>query len=382
MALSERHRMTWETNLVLEFLTSAGVKVGGNEPWDIQIHEDRFFSRVVAGGSLGFGEAYMDGWWSCAEIDTLCYRLLAAGARSVVRFPLKERLRKAFNKCLNPQTKHGARRVISCHYELGNEFFERMLDKRMIYSCAYWKGSDNLDDAQEAKLRLVCRKLALAKSDRVLDIGCGWGGFLKYAAEQYGCEAVGITLSKKQADYAISHCSALPVQLYASDYRDFRAEKLFDKVVSLGMLEHVGPRNYFSFFQMIKRCMSPKGLCLVQTIGDNVCCDPWLEKYIFPGGVAPSMSQLSTTIEAAGFVVEDWHNFGPDYYRTLTSWCHRFRENWNVALAPEGLDPRRFFRMWEYYLMSFSAGFKARNLQLWQIVLSLPAGVQEYESIR
>jgi cyclopropane-fatty-acyl-phospholipid synthase len=150
------------------------------------------------------------------------------------------------------------------------------------------------------------------------------------------------------------------------------------------MLEHVGPANYSTYFDIVAASLDLDGLCLIQTIGDNhsvVKCDPWLDRYIFRGGVAPSPRQLAQAFEGR-FIVEDWHNFGPDYYRTLMAWRANFVSNWDPATVQSAMDPLKFKRMWDYYLQSFAAAFKARHLQLWQIVLSRPGGVEEYHSLR
>jgi cyclopropane-fatty-acyl-phospholipid synthase len=283
------------------------------------------------------------------------------------------------------QTVARSRDVATVHYDLGNEFFEPWLDPRMVYSCGYWKGAANLAQAQENKLDLVCRKLRLAPGHRVLDIGCGWGSFVCYAAERYGCQCVGVTIAERQAEYAAWRCSGLPVTIHACDYRKTPGERAtFDRVVSIGMFEHVGPDNYGRFFETIDHLMTNDGLALVHTIGDNVSrkrCDPWLNKYIFPNGVAPSIQQLGAAIEGR-FVVEDWHNFGPDYFATFMSWYEGFKTSWEPGRVRTAMAPDSFYRMWEYYLSSFASAFKVRDLHVWQIVLSKQRGVDAYESVR
>jgi Cyclopropane fatty acid synthase and related methyltransferases len=203
-----------------------------------------------------------------------------------------------------------------------------MLDIRMVYSCGYWKGTSDLDKAQEQKLDLICRKIGLTRGDRVLDIGCGWGGFVQFAADRYGCRCVGLTLSAPQADYAAARCAGLPVEITTGDYRQLTVDSagVFDKIVSVGMFEHVGPQNYRTFMETVRPLLADNGLCLLHTIGDNrskVRADPWLDRYIFPNGVAPSVEQIGRAIEGL-FVMEDWHNFGSDYYKTLMAWHARY----------------------------------------------------------
>ena len=186
-------------------------------------------------------------------------------------------------KLFNYQSKARAFQIGEHHYDLGNDLFEKMLDKRMIYSCGYWKNAKTLDEAQEAKLDLICRKLYLKPGMKVLDIGCGWGGFAFFAAEKYGVEVVGVSVSKEQIAYAEAKRGKLPVTFLLQDYRDITGS--FDRVVSVGMFEHVGYKNYTEFMTVVNRCMKDDGLCLLHTIGATITSfhpDPWIQKYIFP----------------------------------------------------------------------------------------------------
>jgi cyclopropane-fatty-acyl-phospholipid synthase len=237
----------------------------------------------------------------------------------------------------------------------------------MVYSCAYWKNAGNLDDAQEAKLDLICRKLALQPGNRILDIGCGWGSFAKYAAERFGVEVVGITVSREQAGLAAELCRGLPVEIRLRDYRD--VEGRFDHIVSVGMFEHVGYRNYRTYMETVHNCLKDDGLFLLQTIGNShseVVGDPWIDKYIFPNSIIPSIKQISAAIEGL-FIIEDLHNFGAYYDTTLCSWLHNFERNWNKL---KSRYDENFYRMWRYYLQLFMGAFRSRCLQVWQIVLS------------
>jgi cyclopropane-fatty-acyl-phospholipid synthase len=241
----------------------------------------------------------------------------------------------------------------------------------MIYSCGYWAEAETLDEAQEAKLDLICRKIGLERGMRVLDIGSGWGGFLKFAAERYGISGLGVTVSREQAAFANEHARDLPIETRLMDYMALDGQ--FDRVVSVGMFEHVGYRNYRSYFDKVRSLLRPDGLFLLHTIGGNVSTthgDPWAEKYIFPNGMLPSIAQIGEALEGL-FVMEDWHNFGADYDRTLMAWRNNFDAAW-PALSARYDD--RFRRMWRYYLSVFAALFRARQINLWQIVLS-PEGV-------
>jgi cyclopropane-fatty-acyl-phospholipid synthase len=361
---------------VTSLLADCGIRIGGEAPWDIQIRDEHFYSRVIAHGSLGLGEAYMDGWWDAADLDGFLSRLLVAhvdertGRLDDARLWLKAEL-------LNLQRGRRAFEIGERHYDLGNDLFHAMLGKRLVYSCGYWETADTLDAAQEAKLDLVCRKLGFAPGMRVLDIGCGWGEALKFAAERYGISGVGLTVSQEQAEYARELCSGLPIEIRLQDYREI--DERFDRIYSIGMFEHVGVKNYRKYFDVIHRCLADDGLTLLHTIGGNTSSnhtDPWIAKYIFPNSMIPSAAQISAAAEH-DFVLEDWHGFGPHYDRTLMAWIDNFDRAW-----PE-LSSRydeRFRRMWHYYLSASAATFRSRRDQLWQIVFSprgVPGGYRE-----
>jgi cyclopropane-fatty-acyl-phospholipid synthase len=353
-----------------DLLALGGIHIDGEAPIDLRVHDNHFYARVFAHGSLGLGEAYMDGWWDADDLPGLCTRLLTAGLDQELK-TLDTLLVHLKARFINLQRGDRALEVGKVHYDLGNDFFRAMLGKRMVYSCAYWAKAGNLDDAQAAKLDLVCRKLQLKTGQRVLDIGCGWGEALKYAAEHYGIEGVGITISREQADYARNLCAGLPIEIRLQDYRDL--DEQFDAVYSIGMFEHVGGRNYRTYFETVRRCLKDNGLSVLHCIGTNgspAQTDPWIDKYIFPNSMIPAASQIASALEDL-FVVEDWHNFGSDYDRTLMAWHANIEAAWSAF--PTSYD-ERFRRMWRYYL-SVSAGvFRSRRDQLWQITLS-PNGV-------
>lgn len=362
-----------------KLLSLAGIAVDGDNPWDISVRNKKFYGRVMSQGSLGFGESYMDGWWDCKALDEFFFRVIRAQLERKVRknWPLLSQAILA--RVLNLQSRERAFEVGKKHYDLGNDLFVSMLDRRMAYSCAYWKGADSLDQAQENKLELICRKIRLQPGMKVLDIGCGWGSFVKYAAEKYGVKAVGITVSKEQVEMARESCAALPVEIRLQDYRDMHEE--FDRVVSVGMIEHVGYKNYRTYMKVVHRCLRDDGLFLLHTIGGNRSVrsvDPWVNKYIFPNGMLPSVRQLGQAIEGL-FVMEDWHNFSADYDRTLMAWFRKVEEHWS-NLAPR--YDERFHRMWKYFLLSCAGAFRARGNQLWQIVLSKEGVVGGYDSVR
>lgn len=371
--------MTSGRGFIEALLSKAGITIGGNDAADIRVRDERLFNRVIRHGSLGLGEAYMDGWWDAGALDEFFHKVLAAHLENAFRinFASIVAIGKAF--LLNLQSSKRAFKVGEEHYDLGNDLYAAMLDKRMVYTCGYWKNAKNLDEAQEAKLDLVCRKIRLKKGDRVLDIGCGWGSFAKYAAEKYGASVVGITISKEQAALARTLCAGLPIEIRVQDYRDVNEK--FDHIISLGMFEHVGVKNYRTYFEVARRCLKKDGLFLLHTIGHHiseVTSDPWIVKYIFPGGQLPSVAQIGKAIEGL-FIVEDLHNFGADYDTTLMAWFHNFDTAWPSL---RGKYSDRFYRMWKYYLLSCAGTFRARGAQLWQIVLSQDGVPGGYQSVR
>ncbi|QDH70227.1 cyclopropane fatty acyl phospholipid synthase [Marilutibacter alkalisoli] len=355
---------------VLGLLAGAGVQVDGPNETDPRIHDERFYARVLSQGSLGLGESYMDGWWDVGSLDGFIARLMKARLDRRVRGwqAAVDHLRARW---FNLQTRRRSREVGRRHYDLGNDLYQAMLGKWLVYSCGYWRDAGDLDAAQEAKLDLACRKLGLRPGMRLLDVGCGWGETLKFAAERYGVAGVGITISQEQAAFARELCKGLPVEIRLQDYRD--VDERFDRILSIGMFEHVGHANYATFMEGVRRCLSADGLCLLHTIGSNEsrrATDPWIARYIFPNSMLPSAAQIAAAAEGR-FVIEDWHNFGTDYDRTLQAWRA------NVEAAWDGLDARydeRFRRMWRFYLAGSMATFRTRKAQLWQIMLS-PGGV-------
>lgn len=370
--------MSNSKRLIEEHLRDSGVRFNGNQPWDIQVKDERLYDRLLRERSLGLGEAYMDGWFESNQLDEAICRVVKVYDKYVPQ--LKDVWFTMWTMLLNRQSRSRAFEVGEKHYDLGNDLFELMLDKRMTYSCAYWKNAANLDEAQEAKLDLVCRKIGVRPGDRVLDIGCGWGSFAGFAAEHYGAHVVGITVSKEQAELVQEKYRSWPIEIRFQDYRNLGNEK-FDHIVSIGQMEHVGYKNYREYMHIVHRCLKEEGLFLLHTIGNTVSVtkgEPWMDKYIFPNGMLPSPAQLSTASEGL-FVMEDWHNFSADYDHTLMAWYENFSQNWPKIKGKYG---ERFYRMWRFYLLSCAGAFRARQLQLWQIVYSKNGVSGGYQSIR
>jgi cyclopropane-fatty-acyl-phospholipid synthase len=356
---------------VERLLATADVRIDGDRSWDIRVSNDRFYRRVLLEGSLGAGEAYMEGWWDCPSLDEFFARIFRVQADNHVRSRtwFLGALRAAL---CNLQKPSRAFTVGRHHYDIGNALYRCMLGERMIYSCGYWERAATLDEAQEAKLDLVCRKLGLRQGMRVLDVGCGWGGAARFAAERYGATVVGISVSEEQVTYARESCRGLPVEFHLRDYRSLTGT--FDRILSIGMFEHVGVKNYPTFMRAMRMQLKGDGLFLLHTIGRNESAnrvDAWTDRYIFPNSVLPSVKQIGAALEGV-FVLEDWHGFGPDYDKTLMQWFRNFDTHWERLRSRQYDD--RFYRMWKYYLLSSAGAFRARGNQVWQLVLS-PRGV-------
>lgn len=356
-------------SVVRELFDHADIAIGGTRPGDITIHDDRFYERLLRDKSIGLGESYMDGWWDTDHLDVFIDKVLRADLKRKIAGSWRLKILGAQALLFNRQGFEKARESIAVHYDIGNDLYERMLDPRMIYTCAYWKDAKDLASAQEAKLDLVCRKVGLEKGMKVLDLGCGWGGFALFAAEKYGCEVVGVTVSKAQAELGQRRAkeSGLPVDIRLDDYRNARGR--FDRVVSIGMMEHVGPKNYRTVMDVVNRTMIDDGVALFHTITNNRSVNhgtPFIEKYIFPNAVAPSMAQMARALEE-NFVLEDVHNIGPDYDPTLMAWWEKFDEAYPDLKARYD---QRFYRMWKFYLLAAAGASRSRDGQLLHLVFT------------
>ena len=358
--------------LFTEAMALGDIQVNGDRAWDFQVKNPAIWQRMLKDGSMGVGEGYVEGWWDVESLDGFLFRIrkykVLEALSDVFGGSLQNRLYVLQSKMLNLQDKEKSKRVAKEHYDIGNDLYTRMLDPYMQYTCAYWKNAENLNQAQENKLDLICRKLKLEKGMRVLDIGCGWGGLLKFAAEKYGIIGVGVTLSKEQQKWGQESVKDLPVEILLTDYRDYSATP-FDRVVSIGVLEHVGYKNHRDFMQIVSNHLKDDGLALLHTIGDSVSTtttEPWVDKYIFPGGQIPSLQQLSSSWENI-LTIQDLHNIGIDYDLTLMSWHENFKQSWPELKDKYGED---FYRLWEYYLLSCAGSFRSGYLQLWQMVFT------------
>ena len=364
-----------------ELFARAGITVNGDQPWDIQLLDKRAFSAILTTGSLGLGESYCAGYWECSDLASFFTRLLTVRLDRNLNFTAKTVwfLQHLKYRLSNMQIPSRTFMVGQKHYDIGNNLYQAMLDENLCYSCGFWQRATNLDQAQEHKLDLICRKLRLEPGMRVLDVGCGFGSLAKYMAENYKVEVTGITVSQKQARLAQYRCEGLPVCIELMDYR--LVNEKYDRIVSVGMFEHVGHKNYSTYFDTLKHCLDSQGYFLLHTIGtskNDLGIDPWIEKYIFPNGELPSLPRLVDALQPR-FIVEDLHNFGPDYDKTLMSWWHNFYLAWPELSSHYD---QHFLRMWRYYLMCSAGFFRSRRGQLWQWVLSSEQNHNVYRSLR
>ena len=354
--------------IVETLLHQADISINGNNPYDIHVYNEDFYPRLLCDGALGLGESYMDGWWDCDAIDQLLDKSRRAALHERMRGNgTKVAWHYLKSKVLNLQNCTRAFQVGEEHYDVGNDLYELMLGKTMAYTCAYWREADTLDEAQEAKLDLVCRKINLEPGMSVLDLGCGFGTFAIYAAKKYGVSVKGVTVSKEQVKWAQEHSKGLPVEIDFADYRTVTGK--YDRVISIGILEHVGYKNYRSYMETVYRTLKDDGIAFIHSIGGNrsvTAADPWTSKYIFPNGMIPSVAQIGEAAESL-FVMEDWHNFGPYYDKTLMAWHDNFERAWPML---QNKYSERFHRMWRFYLLGSAGSFRSRLLHVWQIVLT------------
>ena len=351
--------------LEVELPNGAVRRFGSGAPVRLTIRDRRFFRRLATRGKLGLGESYTAGEWSSDDLPALFELLLRNAEAAAGRHPLVRRVVEARPR---PNRRTGlfrARRNIAYHYDLGNDFFAAMLDETMTYSCAVFERPDEpLEQAQRRKLRLVCEKLRLGPDDHVLEIGCGWGSFAQVAATEYGARVTGITISREQARLARERTAGLPVEILERDYR--QVEGRFTKVASIEMLEAIGERHFGDFFATIDRVLEPGGLACVQTIlvpgrrWERYRKTPdWIERYVFPGCLIPSLGALSRSL--GRLELHAIEEIGSHYAETLRRWRGRFH-------ASPGHD-ERFARIWDFYLAFSEAAFATGWLRDAQLVL-------------
>jgi cyclopropane-fatty-acyl-phospholipid synthase len=362
--------------IVTNLFSRAGITIGGNKHWDIRVNNDRFYPSTLR-GSLGFGESYMKGDWEVESIDALFRRIIRMDIPRSSLVTLNRLYLDIKSRLTNLQTRIGSLAIAETHYDLDHRLYELFLGPYNQYTCCFFNQAQSLEEAEVEKLELICNKLDLHEGDRVLDIGCGWGGFAKYAAETRGCRVTGVSISKEQIAYARQYTQGLPVEIIDCDYRDLPgrlSSGYFDKAVIIGMIEHVGHKNYRKLVNIVHQLLKDDGMFLLHTIGNceqTTVVDPWIEKYIFRNSMAPAMSQLGNAFEGL-FAVQAWENYGHYYAPTLAAWQERFEANWPqiAAIETERRFDEKFRRMFNYYLLSCKAGFETEQLNLWHIVMT------------
>ena len=355
--------------MLADSLRNHGVLFNGQNPWDPQIHNEKVFNRILEQGYLGVGESFMDEDWDVERLDELVARVHSNDVGWENIFSSGLFLHWLKSKIFNMQKGEKAYDVGQKHYDLGNDLYEVMLDKRMIYTCGYWEEGDDLVSAQEKKMDMIIEQLDLREGDHVLDIGCGWGGLMKYMTQKKNISCVGLTVSKEQAVYARKKCDGLPIEIIVEDYNKYVPEKSFDKIVSIEMIEAVGQKNFRIYMKKVHSWLVPQGRFFLQSIGSTApktVSDPWLDKYIFPNGILPSKSQLEKSMKGL-FDVMQWQNIGKHYDPTLMAWWNNFVKGYEL-LDHKKYD-KRFYRMWKYYLQSCAGGFRSGNWEDWQILL-------------
>jgi cyclopropane-fatty-acyl-phospholipid synthase len=331
--------------------------------------------RLALNPDLALGEAYMDGDLVIEQgsLDDLFELIGLNLANRPEPAGMAKLLTRQLARRAALQGRHAAERNVAHHYDLSEDLYRLFLDPEMQYSCAYFRDAEtDLTAAQQAKINHILAKLDLQPNQRVLDIGCGWGGLALQIARTFDVRVTGITLSRQQLEAARKRAVACGlsdrVQFELTDYREVRGD--FERIVSVGMFEHVGPRHYEAFFQSVRDRLTPDGVALIHSIGarvDDGGTNPWIRKYIFPGGFIPTLSETLSAIERNRLWVCDIEVLRLHYARTLRQWLARFREQRHVARA---LYDERFCRMWEFYLTSCAMAFRHGNLMVMQLQLA------------
>lgn len=362
--------------LVLHYTDGNPEHYGNGEPVaHVHLRNRKVLNRLAADPEIAFGEAYMDGdWWPGEGGLEAVFRLYFANSGNFDSNRLTDLARLAFRGMIEMNNRLRSERNVAHHYDIDNELFQRFLDEDMQYSCAYFAREDmTLDEAQFAKRQHIGRKLLLEPGQKVLDIGCGWGGMALYLAREYNVEVIGLTLSDDQFTHAQQRAESMgltqQVTFLKEDYREHQGA--YDAIVSVGMFEHVGRPQYQTFFDQVARLLKPDGRSLIHTIGRNGVppkdSRTWIQKYIFPGGYVPSLSDIAPRIENTGLALSDLEIWRLHYARTLAAWNERFQTQRDVFRERLG---ERFCRMWEFYLLSCSAGFRYGNLVVFHLQLA------------
>ena len=381
------HLLTYLQEGQLDVILPNGARLRFGKPNDepralLRIHNDRVAKRFLTKGQLGFCEAYLDGDWSSPDV-ALFFELILRNAQSMKSILLGKKWARAFSRIahiLKPNSRRGSRKNIYSHYDIGNDFYAQWLDPSMTYSSAlFTDGIEDLEKAQERKYQEMADRLGLKPEHHVLEIGCGWGGFAEYAARTIGCKVTAITVSEAQHEYARARIAKAgleeKVEIRLQDYRDVTGK--FDRIASIEMFEAVGEAYWPTFFQTLKNRLKSGGRATLQiiTIRDEDFENyrrsaDYIQRYIFPGGMLPSMKALASEINSAGLKQGDHLSFGKDYARTLKLWNEKFQNAW-PQLTSEKMNTR-FKRLWEQYLCYCQAGFQVGSIDVIQINIEKP----------
>ncbi len=367
--------------------TSARIHAASSPVIESVITDPATLRRVRRDGIFGLGETYMHGAWDVHRLDEFMHRVFTAPAPRLSALAWGRLLAAVLEqRVINRQAGEGAFNIGIEHYDLGNDLFRIMLDSSMTYTSGYWADANTLDEAQEAKLDLLCRKLQLQPGMRVLDIGCGWGNFAHHAATRYGVDVTGVTVSKEQAAIAAQRCADMPVDIRVLDYRD--VNETFDRIVSIEMIEAVGRKNIPTFYRKVNECLEDGGLFALQAISGNTLTRTsdrrldqyilWIVKHIFPDGYLPKPAEMSR-LDGTSLRIDDWHSFAGDYDRTLMAWAERFNAGWDNISGKYG---EQFKRRWHFYLYGCAAAFRANLVDVYQIVYSKGAPLDRYQPVR
>ena len=362
-----------EEKLKLILKKHCNITINGNNPQDIIVTNNKFYNMALTNGELGVSESYMYGYWYSNDLYSTIYQLCSNyKSISYYDFNINDVLSILSRKIFNQQTISRALVDVQSHYDIGNDLYTRMLDKNMQYTCGFWQDTNDLDTAQLQKMKIIGQKLNLKPGDTLLDIGCGWGYLINYLSKEYNVKGLGITLSEEQLSYAKNEFKNNEnVDYKLMDYRNIPKNMKFNKIVSFGMLEHVGVKNYNDYFNIVYDHLENNGLALIHTIGrqSNItnaqATSDFIDKYIFPGSYIPCWEELSPIVSRK-FFIHDWHNFGQYYNKTLLAWHKIINSKWNEI--PNYNE--EFKKMWNFYLISSAVSFELCHLKLWQILIS------------
>ena len=359
--------------VVTHLFERAGLQIGGSKANNVVVHDDRFFKEVLLKGSIGLGDSYVEGTWDASSVDDVVFALIKSGVYNSILSQIYDTVGSVARRIQNLQDRIGSYQVIDEHYDLDYNLFLAFLDRYNQYTCGYFERTDDLDQAQENKLELICNKLNLREGDKVLDIGGGWGGLALYMTERFDVDVSIITLSRQQANHARKMCEGRKVKVHVCDYRDIPllfSSSSFDKVAAVGILEHIGHKNYRQFMKVVNHALIPEGRCLFQTLyspANRILSNPWVRKHIFPNHELPPQNTIKSAaskyFQPADKVA--FQDLTPHYVKTLLAWNERL----NKAIDDKkiNLEPKEH-RKWNFYFLSCAGALRAEHMRVGQFV--------------